>query len=287
MMTTNPSVRRRFIGAALRHYRSQLGLTVEEAAEMLECDVSKISRIETGARTIRGGELETLLEIYGVFGVEQKSLLTLASPLGRGRSTWWHPYANALPPLFREYASLEGQAERILLYGGTQVPELLQIQEYSRVLLSADLSVYAGSEEMRLDAGYARRQAILEDRSASLEVILTEGALRQQVGDAEVMHSQLERLVELATGSRYPWVSLRIVPFSAGAVAAAGFGAFSVLHFKALSALGLVHLAGMDGSMCLEQPEDSFFYGTVFRQTQVKALTLTGSYALLRRMAQG
>jgi transcriptional regulator with XRE-family HTH domain len=284
--TTNPSVRRRFVGAALRHYRGQLGLTVDEAADVLECDVSKISRIETGQRSIRGSELETLLDTYGVFGTEQRSLLALASVPGRGAGTWWHPFANALPPTFREYAGLEGQAERILLYSGTQVPELLQIRAYSRALLSADLSVYAGSEEMRVDAGYARRQAILEDRSANLEVILTEGALRQQVGDAEVMRAQLERLVELATGSRYPWVSLRIVPFAAGAVAAAGFGAFSVLHFKALSALGLVHLAGMDGSMCLEQPEDSFFYGTVFRQTQVKALTLTESYALLRRMAQ-
>jgi transcriptional regulator with XRE-family HTH domain len=285
-MTTPPSVRRRFIGAALRHYRGQLGLTVDEAAEMLECDVSKISRIETGQRTIRGGELETLLEIYGVFGAEQKSLLDLASVPGRGASTWWHAFANALPPLFREYASLEGQAEQILLYGGTLLPELLQIRAYGRALLSADLSVYAGSEEMRLDAGYARRQAVLEDRSTSIEVILTEGALCQQVGDAEIMQAQLARLVELATGSQYPWVSLRIVPFSAGAVAAAGFGAFSVLHFKALPALGLVHLAGMDGGICLEQPEDSFFYGAVFRQTQVKALPLTESYALLRRIAE-
>jgi transcriptional regulator with XRE-family HTH domain len=284
-MSIQPSLRRRFVGSALRHYRGQLGLSIEEAAEVLDCDVSKISRVETGQRGIRGGELETLLETYGVYGKEQRSLLDLAGVLQGGTGTWWHPYTNALPPLFREYASLEGQAERILLYGGYVVPELLQVRAYSRALLSADLSVYAGTEEIRVDAGYARRQAILEDRNANLEVILTEAALRQQVGDAEVMRTQLERLVELATGSRYPWVSLRVVPFSAGAVACAGFGTFSVLRFKALAALGLVHLAGIDGGICLDEPQDCFAYSAVFSQTWMKALPQNESYALLRRMA--
>jgi transcriptional regulator with XRE-family HTH domain len=285
-MSIQPSLRRRFVGSALRHYRGQLGLSIEEAADVLECDVSKISRIETGQRGIRGSELETLLETYGVYGKEQRSLLDLAGALQGGTGTWWHPYTNALPPIFREYASLEGQAERILQYGGNQVPELLQIRAYSRALLSADLSVVAHTEDIRVDAGYAHRQAILEDRSASSEVLLTEGALRQQVGDTEVMRMQLERLVELATGSQYPWISLRVVPFSAGAVASAGFGMFSVLKFKALPALGLVHLAGMDGGICLERPEDSFFYSGVFSQTWMKALPQNESYALLRRMAE-
>jgi Domain of unknown function (DUF5753) len=149
------------------------------------------------------------------------------------------------------------------------------------------LSVLAGSEDMRVEAGDVRRQVILEDRSASLEVILTEGALRQQVGDAEVMREQIRRLVALATGSRYPWISLRIVPFSAGAVAASGFGAFSVLRFEALPALGLVHVHAVNGGICLEQPEDVFTYGAVFAQTQVKALSHLESLKLLQRMAEG
>ena len=285
-MNTQPSIRRRFIGAALRHYRGQLGLGIEETAEVLECDVSKISRIETGQRGIRGSELETLLDTYGVYGAEQRSLLRLAGAPGGGASTWWHPFANALPSIFRDYASLEGQASRILLYGGAVVPELLQVRAYAKAMLSADLSVAPGTEDIRLDAAHARRLAIVEDRSASLEVVLTEAALRQQVGDAEVMQGQLERLVELATGSRYPWVSLRVVPFSVGAVAAAGFGTFSVLRFEALPALGLVHLSGTDGGICLEQPEDSFFYGAVFAQTQVRALPHRESLTLLRRMAE-
>jgi transcriptional regulator with XRE-family HTH domain len=284
-MSTQPTVQRTLVGAALRHYRQQLGLTIEEAAAVLECDISKISRVETGLRTIRGSELATLLDRYGVFGAEQNSLLALAGTPSGSASTWWHPYANALPPTFREYASLEGQAERILLYGGNAVPDLLQTRAYAHAVLSADLGVLAGTEDIRVAAAEARRSAILEDRSASLEVVLAEAALRQQVGDAEVMREQLLRLGELATGSRYPWVSLRVVPFSAGAVATSGFGAFSVLHFEALPALGLMYLAGVHGGICLEQPEDAFAYGAVFAQTQVKALPQSQSLALLCHMA--
>jgi transcriptional regulator with XRE-family HTH domain len=285
-MSLNSTVQRRFVGSALRHYREQLGLTAEEAAGVLDCDLSKISRVETGLRPVRSAELETLLDVYGVFGDEQRSMLALASPPQGRAATWWHPYASALPSTFCEYAALEGQAERVLLYGAMHVPELFQTRAYSRALLSADLSVYAGSEDMRAEAVSARQQAILEDRSASIEVVLTEAALRQQVGDADVMRGQLGRLVELATGSRYAWISLRVVPFSAGAVAVAGFGSFSVLRFKALPAFGVVHLAGLDGGICLEQPEDAYRYGAVFAQTQVGALPHADSLALLRRMAE-
>jgi transcriptional regulator with XRE-family HTH domain len=45
-----PSARRLLIGAALRRYREDLGFILEDAARVLECDRSKISRIETGQR---------------------------------------------------------------------------------------------------------------------------------------------------------------------------------------------------------------------------------------------
>ena len=53
-MVTAPPVRRRLVGSALRRYREDLGYALEDAARILECDRSKISRIETGQRGIRG-----------------------------------------------------------------------------------------------------------------------------------------------------------------------------------------------------------------------------------------
>ena len=42
-MIDAPPVRRLLLGAALRRYRENLGLTLEDAARVLECDRSKIS----------------------------------------------------------------------------------------------------------------------------------------------------------------------------------------------------------------------------------------------------
>ena len=53
-VTGEPPVRRRIVGGALRRHRENAGYTLEDAARVLECDRSKISRIETGQRGIRG-----------------------------------------------------------------------------------------------------------------------------------------------------------------------------------------------------------------------------------------
>ena len=62
---------------------------------MLECDRSKISRIETGERGIRAKELRELLAEYGVAGEQQAVLELLADP--RGAFGWHRDYAGVLP----------------------------------------------------------------------------------------------------------------------------------------------------------------------------------------------
>ena len=59
-------MRRRLVGGALRRYRENAGYALEDAARVLECDRSKISRIETGQRGIRRNELRDLLAEYGI-----------------------------------------------------------------------------------------------------------------------------------------------------------------------------------------------------------------------------
>src|ERR1700685_3714627 len=85
-----PPVRRRLLGAALRRYRESLGYRLDDAARILECDRSKISRIESGQRGIRARDLRDLLTEYGVSEQEQRILTAIAhSHRERG---WWQPY---------------------------------------------------------------------------------------------------------------------------------------------------------------------------------------------------
>jgi hypothetical protein len=59
-----PSARRVLVGSVLRGYREAARYRLDDAARILECDPSKISRIETGQRGIRAKELRELLTEY-------------------------------------------------------------------------------------------------------------------------------------------------------------------------------------------------------------------------------
>jgi hypothetical protein len=56
-------------------------------ARVLEGDRSKISRIETGQRGIRGKELRELLAEYGIDDQQQAILATMTDP--RGARGWY------------------------------------------------------------------------------------------------------------------------------------------------------------------------------------------------------
>jgi len=135
-MTGTPPVRRRLLGAALRGYRESMGYNLDQAARILECDRSKVSRIETGQRGIRPKELRELLTEYGVAAVEQEALLAIAHS---GRLTgWWLDYADVLSEAGQDYVIMEAAATEVLSFEPNQVPDLLQTSRYASAVAEAD-----------------------------------------------------------------------------------------------------------------------------------------------------
>jgi len=80
-MTASLRAKSTEIGVALRAYRETAGYRLEDAAMVLECDKSKISRLETGVRGIRARDLRELLKAYGVPGTRQQELVRLLHDL--------------------------------------------------------------------------------------------------------------------------------------------------------------------------------------------------------------
>src|ERR1700733_1032082 len=129
LMTSANPIRRVLVGGALRRYREGIGYSLEDAAQVLECDRSKISRIETGHRGIRPKELRELLGEYNVSDTEQEALVCLSR---RSRQAgWWDQYASILPDSLIDYLILEEAATEILEYQAQMIPDLLQTQDYA------------------------------------------------------------------------------------------------------------------------------------------------------------
>jgi transcriptional regulator with XRE-family HTH domain len=276
-VTGDPPARRRLVGGALRRYREEMGYALDDAARVLECDRSKISRIETGQRGIRPKELRELLTEYGVPAGEQRALVAIA---GRGgQHSWWHPYAGALSGRYLDYVIMESAASEIMAYEAQLIPGLLQTDDYARAVAAAEPSYMTDQQrEGAAAAESARRRAVLNG-GRRLSVILGEGALHQVVGGAGVLAGQIRHLIQL--GIDFPAITIQVLPFSAGAHAAVGSGSLAILRFPDAPSLGVVYLEALSGGVYLESQADVARYVRAFTLLRAAALSPAESVRLL------
>ena len=277
-MTGEPPVRRRLVGGALRRYRENVGYALEDAARVLECDRSKISRIETGQRGIRPKELRELLAEYGAPESEQSALLAIASR--GGQRGWWHPFVGSFSEAYLDYVIMESVASEIMVYEAQLVPDLLQTDDYARAIAAAEPGyTTAEQREDAVAAKALRRQGVLTGKRR-LSVILGEGALHQVVGGPGVLAGQISHLIQLS--EELPDLTLQVLPFSAGAHAAAGSGSLAILRFPDAPSLGVVYLEALSGGVYLESQADVARYIRAFALLRAAALSSADSVRLLR-----
>jgi transcriptional regulator with XRE-family HTH domain len=276
---TEPSIRRRLVGAALRRYRDNAGYTLADAAKVLDCDRSKISRIETGQRGIRPKELRELLTEYAVPDGEQAILTHLA---GRYRERgWWDQHAALLPAAFTDYIIMESAAAEIMVYEPLLVPDLLQTADYARAIAAAQPGSITISQQDQAMAMLAARQQEILGGTRRLSVVLGEAALRQEVGGPDALAAQISHLTELAAGN--PRITLQVLPFTSGAHAAGAETAHVILRFPDAPSLGVVYLPAVSGGFCLESLADLTRYLGTFALLRASALTPSGTAQLLRQ----
>jgi transcriptional regulator with XRE-family HTH domain len=293
-VTGEPPVRRRLVGSALRRYRENVGYTLEDAARVLECDRSKISRIETGQRGIRPKELRELLAEYGVPESDQAALVAIASR--GGQRGWWHPYAGSFSEAYLDYIIMESLASEIMTYEAQLVPDLLQTDDYARAIAAAEPGYTTSDQrEDAIAAMNVRRQGVLTgspgpsgpsgssgSSGRRLWVVLGEGALYQEVGGPGVLAGQIRHLVQLSED--LPDLTLQVLPFSAGAHAAAGSASLAILRFSDAPSLGVVYVEALSGGVYLESQADVARYIRAFALLRASALSAADSVRLLRSL---
>jgi Domain of unknown function (DUF5753)/Helix-turn-helix domain len=284
MTTYAMSARQRLVGWCLRAHREDAGYCIDDAARILACDPSKVSRIETGRHGIRAAELRVLLGKYGAEPAVLEALAALARPR-RGGAGWWTEHASVLPDPYLELISAETAASAVSAYAPVQVPELLQAPAYASAAAAADASVPQGFEAAFVAAALDRQRVALYERVTPLDVVIGEAALRQRAGGAAVMRDQLSHLAE--TAGRCPHAIIRLLPFTVGMPPAGGAGGFCVLRFGKVPALSLVHVAGPSGGLFPDAPQAAIGYLRAFSHLQALALGPEATTRRLRELARG
>ncbi len=93
------------------------------------------------------------------------------------------------------------------------------------------------------------------------------------------MAGQISHLVRLIDD--IPGLTVQVLPFSAGAHAAAGSASAVILGFPDAPGLGVVYLEALAGGVCLDAPEDVARYLQAFALLRTAALSAPDSARLL------
>lgn len=218
-----PGFYRRRVREALRKAREGAGLTQREAASSLDWSPSKLVRIEAGSVGVSITDLRAMLTLYGVKNDDQVNELIEMTRASKERP-WYSKYENVLSPAFAQYLGYEGSASVIRGFQPLTVPGLLQTDDYARAVIEASRS---DEIDERVELRTIRQELLERSDAPEIYYVLDEAALHRQVGGAAVMRNQLRQLRDLA---KQPRLSVRIIPFSAGAHTSMK-GSFTILEF--------------------------------------------------------
>jgi hypothetical protein len=153
-----------------------------------------------------------------------------------------------------DYVQIEAEASEVCSWEAQWIPGMLQTDEYARAVLSdLDDALPDSSPELisrRVAARMARKSLL---SSAMLHTVVSEAALRQQVGGAEIMHRQLS---ELWAATQRPNITVQVLPFTSGLHPGMD-GPFTVLRFDNELDPDVIYVEGQQGGTYLESMSDT------------------------------
>lgn len=274
--------RRRQLGAALRTYRLETGMSVRDAADRLMCSPAKISRIETAGRNISPRDVRDLCDLYQVDQGSRDELMRLAR--GSHETAWWQNFG--LDPALEKFVGLEGSAVQIRDYQIGTVPGLLQTREYATAILSVWLGDDLAAVKKAVDVRMMRREAVADN--AELHFIMDESVVRRVVGSPQIMVGQVARMMDECESS--PNVRLQLVPYGAGATKGLISG-FIALRFAATTTADgpvpamsdMIYSEGISKEgFYVEKDEDVRRYIKAFDELAAAAMSETETLSTLR-----
>jgi transcriptional regulator with XRE-family HTH domain len=274
------TIRSRRLGSDLRQLRRKVNLTADAVAAELGFSQSKVSRIESGDVRVSRTDLKALLGLYGVTDPEQVESFVETAKNARTQG-WWIAYEDALPREYADFIALEATASSIRTFEGMAIPGLAQIPEYTRHIITASPAVLTPGEVDALIKVRADRQKVLTDSQhpPKLWMILTEGAIRQQVGGPRVMVPQLNHLVKL---TELPHVTLQVLPFSAGAHAGV-LSSFLLFDFPGADP-SIAYVENLTGTLFMDKPGQVEAFTGAFDNLRATALSPADSVVLIENV---
>jgi len=261
-----PPVQRLVLGGQLRRMREELGITLEQAADIIRGSHSKLSRMEHGRVGFKDRDVSDLLTFYGLNDGEQRAAL-LALARETATSGWWHEYSDTLPNWVEPYVGLETAASVVRNYEVQFIPGLLQTEAYARATFRLGTAATEDEVARRAEVRINRQEILNKPTPPRFWAVIDEAALRRPIGGVQTLREQLRHLIDMTD---HPAVTLQVLPFSVGGHAAAG-GPFTILRFSQPDLNDVVYLEQLTSALYLEKQSEVDSYSEVMEQLCLQA----------------
>ncbi|RBM14156.1 helix-turn-helix transcriptional regulator [Streptomyces sp. PT12] len=245
------TMRRKRLGLELKRMREARALDREAVASILQTDLSRISRIETGKATLSRLELSTWLDACEVNDDRLRSGLLQLNAQGRKKG-WWQKRGDFIPPTLQEAIDLEQTASVIFEHRQAFVPGLLQTAEYAEAMIRSFPLVGGGTVEEGVQVRMTRQEVLDGPSAPQAFWILDEAALHREVGGPKVMAGQLRKLLDAGNP---PHLNIQVLPFRRGAYHCIS-SSFHLFTYKEPSEMDLVLVEYERGRLFLEEDYD-------------------------------
>ncbi|MER6407707.1 helix-turn-helix transcriptional regulator [Streptomyces viridosporus] len=278
-MAGSPTARRRRLSIELKRLREGSALTCAQVGQALDWSGSKVNRMETGSGRVQPSDIDALCRFYGTNDELREFLKSLARDAKtRG---WWQVHGAGVPEWFNIYIGLEQDASTLRQYQCELLPGLMQIEAYARELHTTGSHMSAEEIDRAVRVRLERQQMLTRPDSPEAWFIVHEGAVRNVIGDRELMREQLERALDSAA---LPNVTLQVLPFDSGTYPATG--SFTMLGFPAPEDPDLVYRDGITDAVYLEGEHHVREYTRAFDGLRAAALSPQRSAQLIKSVVK-
>ena len=265
------------MSASLREVREARKFGLRELARALEVDPRLLSQWELGVRVPPVEEVARILGYLRVDRAVTSRILFLAQHVRD--PNWLDSNPSDLPAALTAVMQCERSASLITNWSPLIIPGLLQTPDYARALLSAS-EIKVEDVDARLVTRLKRQRILSGYEPVRLKAIISELAIREVFGDADIMSAQIDHLLALAVRSN---ISVRIVPAGAG-YHPGKIGMFTMYDFP--DATSIVLLEHYHASGFVNDLEGIAPYRKLAKLLVGKALTEDASRDLLREAAR-
>ena len=267
------TVSRLFLGEALKRLRAESRKTLDETAAVIGKSRARLINVLDGKGTLTADEMARLLDFLGAKPTQKAGLLALGAE-ARKRPTR-RPYTDLLPSSYERITDLQSMASEIHWYEPGVIPGLLQIREYFEAIAADTEGIWwegSGEERRnRVTFQLERQRVILEaNPPKAMSFVITDDALRTEVGGPETMARQLRHLLSLVDA--LPNITIQVLSSTVPHNPAPSAGLILLRLGPQLHPVGFLPVA-YGPSTYLDDPEDTERVTRAF--TRVRELAMS------------